>query len=623
MSYFRKNSESYFIFLCVCFLNHPLMPLIERTFPLYRVDAFTGAGVYGGNPAAIVVLPGPAFLPPATMQRLALENGLSETAFTVPLGGGAYRLRWMTPEEEVDLCGHATLATAHVLFTHFHAGPALRFHTLSGVLTVTRCAEGGYTMVFPSRPPAPYPAPGQEGGAAALAALLAALGLDTPASPQASYIGKARDILLHLPSAADVLAVRPNFELLARVPALCVIVAAASSNAALGQVVSRVFCPGCGVPEDPVTGSAHCTIAPYFGQLLGLTQLRCLQASQRGGLLDIALLPPGQEGEQPQVTLTGTCTLYSSGEVAVAFSEEEWVVEGAAGGEAAAAAGAAATLSSATPSQSACSTSAATQQLLHSLDTLVFAPAAAAAAPASTLPVVTLTYAQTLDGALAAARGVHTILSCPASLAVTHALRARHAAILVGAGTVASDNPRLNTRLCPGPSPTVCVLDPLLTSDPASAALSEVQGRPPAIVLHGAPPPQEEQRMAAALQVLKSQGVRCLQLPGSAHSPRHLCLATAFAALAAPPYALGSIMVEGGAGLHASLVTQHRQAVAAGGEKAGLITAVLVTIAPRVMAGGLHIEGSGEGAGLAPLELDFRHVARVGEDMVVLALPKA
>ena len=542
-----------------------------RTFPMYRVDAFTGAGAYRGNPAAIVVLP--AWLPDATLQALALENNLSETAFVVARTepAASYDLRWFTPEEEVDLCGHATLASAHALLTHYHPGPALDFYTRqAGVLTVSRAAGPcAYDMHFPSRPPAPLASP------ADAALLLRALGLDAPGAPVPLYLGRARDILVHLPSPAHVLAIVPDFDLLLELKALCVIVCAAGAPGGAHDVVSRVFCPGCGVPEDPVTGSAHCTIAPYFGGLLNRRRLTCLQASQRGGLLEVELLAAGAGSDAPRVRLSGTCASFFSGSVAVAVP---LAAASADGGSAAPAP------APALPPADECAAADATRALLHCLDAAVYAPcgAAAAAAAAAHLPLVLLTYAQSLDGALAAARGVHTVLSCPAALALTHRLRARHAGILVGLGTLLSDNPRLNTRLCAGASPVVCVLDPALRAPPAAHALAVGAGRAPPIVLHGGVGlvgggEAEKAAFAARRSALSARGVRLLQLPlwvedsgsGSASSGsgsgRHLDLGVALRALRAEPYCLESVMVEGGAGVHGSLVAQHAGSVARGG----------------------------------------------------------
>jgi PhzF family phenazine biosynthesis protein len=614
----------------------------QHSFPTYWVDAFTDGGNYKGNPAAVVSLP--CFLPDPILQDIAHQNGLSETAFFVSRGGGVFDLRWMTPEEEVDLCGHATLAAAHVVFTHYHSGPTITFSTLSGSLLVARDSRPGhYTMTFPSRPPVAFP----EGGVPQ--ALLPSLGLSAPGAPTPCYIGRARDILVHLPRVEDVRAITPDFAAMLDIDALCIIVSALeTSPESPYQIVSRVFCPGCGVPEDPVTGSAHCTVAPYFsGVLGGRERLRCLQASARGGVLDLQLLPPNplMESSLPNglVCISGTCSDFTKGELFVRLGRGE--------------------VPPALQSPAATASAEQTSLLMHALDTFAAHHGSAhcsegggaggvPAAPSAPPLRVTLTYAQSLDGALASARGAHTLLSCQESLAMTHMLRARHCAILVGVGTVLSDNPRLNTRLCPGASPTVCILDPHLLTPPASNALDCGAGqRAPAIIFHGGVglvEGSEAERAAftARKAALTSRGAKLVQLPlhlsGSAEpwlelqgpatvpaSPpkqsQHLCFSAAFAALQNPPFSFKSLMVEGGARVHASLVSQHLAAVERKGRGGGLVSAVVVTISPRLLGGGVHIASSDAGStkSRGGLDLVYRHVARIGTDIVVLAVPGA
>ena len=231
------------------------------------VDAFADRP-FEGNPAAVCVLEAPA--PEGWMRGLAAEMNLSETAFVTPGDGGAYNLRWLTPEAEVNLCGHATLAAAHVLFESGHPSDApARFDTRSGRLTVRRSGEGTYAMDFPATPPAPSPAP--DGLADALGATLV-------------WTGRSRfDVFAEVEDEAALRAIDPDHGRIARLDARGVIVTARAEAGAPYDVASRFFAPGCGVPEDPVTGSAHCAIGPYWSGRLGTDRLACFQASRRGG----------------------------------------------------------------------------------------------------------------------------------------------------------------------------------------------------------------------------------------------------------------------------------------------------------------------------------------------------
>lgn len=239
--------------------------------PISIVDAFT-AEPFAGNPAAVCLLPEPAA--EAWMQDVAREMSLSETAFLVP-EEGTYRLRWFTPAREVDLCGHATLASAHLLWLDGHLAPGddARFDTLSGRLTARRLADGWIAMDFPAEPPEPVePPPG----------LLAALGL-----PGAAYIGRNRlDYLIELGDDQAVLAVAPDFRALARVDMRGVIVTARAA-ARDHDFVSRYFAPAYGVDEDPVTGSAHCCLGPYWAEKLGRDELTGRQISDRAGIVRV------------------------------------------------------------------------------------------------------------------------------------------------------------------------------------------------------------------------------------------------------------------------------------------------------------------------------------------------
>lgn len=256
---------------------------------MYQIDAFTGE-LFRGNPAAICPLE--KWLPDQTMQSIAAENNLAETAFYVPNGNG-YHLRWFTPGVEVDLCGHATLATAHVIYSirRESQAPRLSFASKSGELNVER--EGDlYAMDFPSRPP---------GEVAADPGLVDALG----AKPQ-SILG-ARDYLCVFENEDQVLALKPNMDKIAATDRFAVIVTAPGKDC---DLVSRFFAPAKGVPEDPVTGSAHCTLIPYWAKRLGKTKLHARQVSKRGGELFCEL-----RGER--VRIAGRAVKFLEGHIEV------------------------------------------------------------------------------------------------------------------------------------------------------------------------------------------------------------------------------------------------------------------------------------------------------------------
>jgi PhzF family phenazine biosynthesis protein len=238
---------------------------------IVQVDAFT-AEPFRGNPAAVCVLP--EARPEAWMQDVAREMNLSETAFLVKRGGSAYDLRWFTPEVEVALCGHATLASAHVLWESGQIGPSDQgqFHTKSGLLTAERRDGGMIELDFPSKPEQQSPEP--EG-------LQRALGVE------AVYIGKnAFDYIVEVESDAVVRGVKPDFGAIAKLPVRGVIVTSRSGEAGI-DFISRFFAPAAGVPEDPVTGSAHCCLAPFWASRLGKTEMVGYQASARGGIVRV------------------------------------------------------------------------------------------------------------------------------------------------------------------------------------------------------------------------------------------------------------------------------------------------------------------------------------------------
>ena len=259
--------------------------------PIYQVDAFADK-LFGGNPAAICPLP--QWLPDATMQAIAAENNLAETAFFVREGSD-YALRWFTPTVEVDLCGHATLASAHIVFSFLEPKREnVNFQTLkAGTLNVAR-RDDLLVMDFPARPPNPVEAP---------AGLLAAIG----GKPR--EVLKARDHLVVYGSAAEVAALTPDFAALAKIAdCWAAIVTAPGDNGV--DFVSRFFAPAKGVPEDPVTGSSHCTLVPYWAKRLGKTELNARQLSRRGGALRCAL-----RGDR--VSIGGRAALYLEGQITV------------------------------------------------------------------------------------------------------------------------------------------------------------------------------------------------------------------------------------------------------------------------------------------------------------------
>ena len=236
---------------------------------IIQVDAFTDTP-FAGNPAAVCVLPEPR--DDRWMQNVAREMNLSETAFLVRVADG-FNLRWFTPAAEVELCGHATLGSAHVLWETGYLKPEeqARFHTLSGLLTAERKGEW-IEMDFPAKKEEPASAPPD---------LLRALGVT------ATYVGKNQfDYLVEVESEEIVRGIQPNFALLLTVPARGVMVTSRASTPGY-DFVSRFFAPQVGVNEDPVTGSAHCCLAPYWCRKFGNDQLVGYQASPRGGVVRV------------------------------------------------------------------------------------------------------------------------------------------------------------------------------------------------------------------------------------------------------------------------------------------------------------------------------------------------
>ncbi|RWU04025.1 PhzF family phenazine biosynthesis protein [Pedobacter chitinilyticus] len=256
--------------------------------PIYQVDAFTNQ-LFGGNPAAVVPLD--QWIPASEMQKIAAENNISETAFFIPQGDH-YELRWFTPTFEIDLCGHATLATAHILFTELnYAKDEIHFHTLkAGTLTVTR-KDDLYTLDFPARPVAAFEVPD---------ALIDAIGGKKP-----TEVLRARDIMLVYENEEDIKHLKPDFSALAKIDKDGVLVTAKGNNC---DFVSRFFIPAAGINEDPVTGSTHCNLIPYWAEKLGKNQLHAFQISERKGELWCEL-----KGDR--VLMSGNAVTYLKGEI--------------------------------------------------------------------------------------------------------------------------------------------------------------------------------------------------------------------------------------------------------------------------------------------------------------------
>ena len=264
--------------------------------PLYQVDAFASAA-FAGNPAAVCLVESP--LPAPLMQSIAAENNVSETAFLMKQGGD-YTIRWFTPKAEIDLCGHATLASAFVVFEHLEPGrERVTFSSMSGDLKVTRegTPDGNLlSMIFPSRPPSPV-----EKSSPAARAVASALG----AEPE--QILAARDYVAVFASESDVRRLAPDMRKLAQLDRHAVIVTAPGDA---HDFVSRFFAPSIGVDEDPVTGSAHCTLIPYWKERLGKSRLRAFQCSARGGELAC-------EDRGAEVVMAGRAVLYLEGSIHV------------------------------------------------------------------------------------------------------------------------------------------------------------------------------------------------------------------------------------------------------------------------------------------------------------------
>jgi len=261
------------------------------TIPIYQADAFTDK-LFGGNPAAVCPLN--EWLSDELLQNIAIENNLSETAYLVK-DGNDYHIRWFTPGTEVDLCGHATLAAAHVLFTiPGHGADTITFFSKSGPLKVTKCSNGKLMLDFPSNPP--------EQVSEVPAGILEGLGVAAAVVFKTSF-----DYMVVLPSQKTIEGLTPDFKILAQVPCRGVIATAIGDEA---DFVSRCFYPQSGIDEDPVTGSAHTITVPYWAKQLNKTTLKAIQLSQRRGYLDCELAGN-------RVLMSGNAVTYLKGTIEV------------------------------------------------------------------------------------------------------------------------------------------------------------------------------------------------------------------------------------------------------------------------------------------------------------------
>jgi PhzF family phenazine biosynthesis protein len=257
--------------------------------PFYQIDAFTDR-LFGGNPAGVCPLD--KWLPDETMQKIAMENNLSETAFFVKEDDG-FHIRWFTPKVEVNLCGHATLASAHVIFNYLgHEGELVTFNSRSGVLNVSK--EGDLLILdFPANKPQRAALPND---------FVQSLNI----TPIQCYRGK-EDYLLVYRSQQEITALIPDFRRMEKTDARAVIVTAPGDTV---DFVSRFFAPRVGVDEDPVTGSAHTVLIPYWAERLGKTEMKALQLSRRGGILFCRL-------RDERVDIGGKAVTYLKGEISL------------------------------------------------------------------------------------------------------------------------------------------------------------------------------------------------------------------------------------------------------------------------------------------------------------------
>lgn len=256
--------------------------------PFFQVDAFSSKA-FGGNPAAVCVLN--SWISNEVLQNIAAENNLSETAFLVPRSPGNYDLKWFTPTIEIDLCGHATLASAFILFNYFDQDKTvLKFQTASGELSVKK-TEDLLSMHFPTRPPVETAPP---------EILAEALGVE------ASYVLESRDLLAVFEEENVIQNMKPDFDKIKKIKSYFAVIVSAPGE--YSDFVSRFFAPNAGINEDPVTGSAHCTLIPYWAKRLNKNKLHAYQLSSRKGELFC-------EYSGDRVIISGRSTLFAKGEI--------------------------------------------------------------------------------------------------------------------------------------------------------------------------------------------------------------------------------------------------------------------------------------------------------------------
>lgn len=258
---------------------------------IFKVDAFTDT-LFSGNPAAVV--PVDEWLEDDLMQQIAMENNLSETAFILKKETSSYDIRWFTPETEVDLCGHATLGAAHVILSHLEEGlSSVIFNSRSGDLSVEK-SDAMYWLDFPSQPPEPV----------SMSKLLPEAIGTIPL-----YAGYNVDLMVLVESEKIVREMKPNLQMIRNLDVRGVIVTAPSENESV-DFVSRFFAPSVGVPEDPVTGSAHTVLTPFWAKRLGKKELNARQISKRGGVLTCI-----DEGER--VKIGGSAVTFLQGSISL------------------------------------------------------------------------------------------------------------------------------------------------------------------------------------------------------------------------------------------------------------------------------------------------------------------
>jgi PhzF family phenazine biosynthesis protein len=257
--------------------------------PIYQIDAFT-TQLFRGNPAAICHLP--YWLSDEVLQNIAIENNLAETGFFVEQDG-KYEIRWFMPHAEIDLCGHATLASAYVIFNYLHNElQEVAFSSKSGMLYAKKESSGAITLDFPSRPPKEIAIPTQVFEA-------------FKTKPLSAHA--ARDLILVFPKEEDILKEEPNLEILKELPYLCTVITSIGNEM---DFVSRVFDPAADMPEDPVTGSAHTSLAPYWAVILNKKELKAAQLSKRRGEIICKVV-------DDRVFMTGFAVPYLVGNIVV------------------------------------------------------------------------------------------------------------------------------------------------------------------------------------------------------------------------------------------------------------------------------------------------------------------